>query len=310
LVIHVGDIHSGKQYCTDRYDREVAALWTQFEDPLIYTPGDNEWSDCHKKAQGGGAYNPVTGTVDYVLDAAGQRVDYAGGDPIANLNLIRSIFFAHPGRTLGGGKKRLLSQAVFFDRRHPTDRQYVENVMWVQSDVLFVSINLPGGSNNDEDVWYGAPSESAAQTEERATRTGADLRWLDAAFTFARLTRLRGMAIIAQADMWDPEKGAEHQTGYEPFVRKVAEGSIAFAAPVLMLNGDSHVYLSHNPLSPFDALYGMHPGYDVPNFHRVVVHGSTAPTEYLRLTVDAGSAAPPGPNSFGPFSWEQVLVAP
>ena len=47
-VIHVGDIHSGKQACTSDYDNDIAALWHDFQKPLVYTPGDNEWTDCHK----------------------------------------------------------------------------------------------------------------------------------------------------------------------------------------------------------------------------------------------------------------------
>src|SRR5262245_53131847 len=31
LVLHVGDIHSGKQYCTEAYDRQVFNLWKAFE---------------------------------------------------------------------------------------------------------------------------------------------------------------------------------------------------------------------------------------------------------------------------------------
>jgi hypothetical protein len=109
LVMHVGDIHSGKQYCTAAYDQQVFDLWKAFKDPLVYTPGDNEWSDCHKKAEGGGVYNPTTGQIDYVLDADGKPVDYASGDPIANLELVRSIFFSNPGVSLGK-KKLVLSQ--------------------------------------------------------------------------------------------------------------------------------------------------------------------------------------------------------
>jgi hypothetical protein len=308
LVVHVGDIHSGKQYCTEAYDRSVAELWTHFQDPLIYTPGDNEWSDCHKAAEGGGTYNAATGTIDYVLDASsGKPVDYASGDPVANLALVRSIFFAKPGRALGGGKKLVLSQSALPDPGHPADRKYVENVVWEQNRVLFVTINVPGGSNNDMDVWYGAPVESLAQTQEREERTAADLRWLDTAFALARLTGLKGIVIVAQADLWDPEKGAAHQAGYEAIVSSVAANTRAFGRPVLMLNGDSHVYLSHNPLSAADSLNYMHPGYDVPNFHRIVVHGSTLPLEYMRLIVDANAAAPNGPDAFGPFRWERVM---
>jgi hypothetical protein len=308
VVLHVGDIHSGKQFCTQAYDQTVFDLWTAFTRPLVYTPGDNEWTDCHKPAEGGGSYDPVSGQIKYIVDASGNPVDYAKGDPIANLDLVRSIFFARPGLALGGGHKFLLSQKVAYDRRYPSDAKYVENVIFIQSRVLFVTINLPGGSNNDLDVWYGAPTASPAQVTEAAERNGADLRWLDSAFTLAKLLRLKGVVIQAQADMWDPEKGAAHQTGYEPIVKSVADHTLAFGKPVLMFNGDSHVYQTGNPLSPSSPVYAMHPGYDVPNFHRVVVHGSTLPLEYLRLTVDPRLNAPEGPDAFGPFSWQRVIL--
>jgi hypothetical protein len=306
LVLHVGDIHSGKQFCTEGYNRTVYDLWAAFKDPLIYTPGDNEWTDCHKAAEGGGSYSKLTGQISYVLGADGKPVDHAGGDPIANLELVRSIFFSQPGYTLGGRKKQVLSQAQHFDAAQPSDANYVENVMWEQSNVLFVTINLPGGSNNDQDIWYGAPSLGAAQSQEIVERTGADLRWLDAAFAQAQADGVEAIVIQAQADMWDPEKGAAHQAGYEPFVQSVAAHTAAFARPVLMLNGDSHVYRSDNPLSAADPLNFMHPGHDVPNFHRIVVHGSTFPLEWLRLTVDPRASYPAGPDAFGPFSWERV----
>jgi hypothetical protein len=308
LVLHVGDIHSGKQYCTESYDRAVFDLWKAFKDPLIYTPGDNEWTDCHKPAEGGGTYNATTQQIDYVRDAAGNLVDYAGGDPIANLNLVRSVFFSKPGYALGGRKKQVLTQAREYDRAHPSDAKYVENVIWEESKVVFVVINLPGGSNNDNDVWYGAPTRSAAQNAEIAERTGADLRWLELAFQIAEGDDAHAVVIQAQADMWDPEKGAAHQAAFEPYVASVAGHTLSFGKPVLMLNGDSHVYLSHNPLSASDSLNALHPGYDVPNFHRIVVHGSTFPLEWLKLTIDPRQCgdAQQGPDSFGPFSWTRV----
>jgi hypothetical protein len=86
-------------------------------------------------------------------------------------------------------------------------------------------------------------------------------------------------------------------------------------APVLMLNGDSHVYRSDNPMSSTDvctweladpcvSVASMHPGHEVPNFHRIVVHGSTFPLEWLKLTVDP-RASGSGPTAFGPFRWER-----
>src|SRR5215470_15107280 len=29
-VVHVGDIHSGKDFCTEAYDNQIAALWQQY----------------------------------------------------------------------------------------------------------------------------------------------------------------------------------------------------------------------------------------------------------------------------------------
>jgi hypothetical protein len=306
LVLHVGDIHSGKQYCTEVYDLAIFDLWRAFRDPLVYTPGDNEWSDCHKSAEGGGAYNAATQSIDYVLDAHGNPVDHANGDPIANLDLVRSIFFPRTGVTLGQRKELVLSQAQLPSPGHASDRRFVENVMWIQARVLFVAVNLPGGSNNDSDIWYGAPTVSTAQQREIDERTGADLRWLDLAFAIARAAQLDGVVIQAQADMWDPEKGAAHQAGYEPFVQRIAARTVELDKPVLMFNGDSHVFRSDNPLAASDPRAYLHPGYDVPNFHRIVVHGSTMPLEWLKLTVDPKKHAPPSDDAFGPFRWERV----
>jgi hypothetical protein len=112
---------------------------------------------------------------------------------------------------------------------------------------------------------------------------------------------------MAQADMWDPEKGASHLTAFEPYIQNIAAHTSALGRPVLMFNGDSHVYQTGNPLDPSDPVYAMHPNYNVPNFHRVVVHGSTTPLEWLELMIDPGANAPQSSNAFGPFRWTEVV---
>ncbi|KJE22345.1 hypothetical protein FF36_03414 [Frankia torreyi] len=321
LAMHIGDIHSGKQYCTAQYDQSIAQLWQQYQVPLVYTPGDNEWTDCHKAGEGGGTYDPTTGKIKYVTDpATGQPVDYAGGDPVANLALLRSLFFPTAGKTLGSGKLPVQSQAKEYDPAFPSDAQYVENVIFERKGTLFVTLNVPGGSNNDADIWYGAPTMSTAQAREAAERTGADLRWLDHAFAQARQNGDTSVVISTQADMWDLDgKTAAHLTNYEPLVSSIASHTTAFGKPVLLINGDSHVYRSDNPLSPTapcvtDSAAGevscanesaAHPGYDVENFHRIVVHGSTFPLEWLKLTVKPSANYPAGANAFGPFAWQR-----
>jgi len=67
LVLHVGDIHSGSQPCTGAglvpppttsdpgYNQAVFDRFAQFKDPFVYTPGDNEWTDCHSPRSSGAA---------------------------------------------------------------------------------------------------------------------------------------------------------------------------------------------------------------------------------------------------------------
>jgi hypothetical protein len=309
LVAHVGDIHSGSQRCTVAYDQSVADMWSAFKDPLVYTPGDNEWSDCQKTKELPGS-------------------DF-GGDPLLNLAAVRSIFFPRAGYTLGGRSKQVLSQAQVGSG---TDANYVENVMWEQSKTLFVTLNIPGGSNNDADNWFGSP-RTAAQTNEIAQRTQADLDWLDQAFAQAQANGAGSVVIMEQADMWDLDgKTPDHIANYKPFIDAIASDTLDFGKPVLLMNGDSHAYRSDDPLVPGspctvetgapdtsvapcsdDAYANQAPNggvYDVPNFHRIVVHGGTTypaqPLEYLRLTDNPRANNPTSDASFGPFSWERL----
>jgi len=309
LVAHVGDIHSGSQKCTVAYDQSIADMWAAFKDPLVYTPGDNEWTDCQKTKELPGS-------------------DF-GGDPLQNLGAVRSIFFPRAGYALGGRPKQVLSQAQVATG---TDANYVENVMWEQSQTLFVTLSIPGGSNNDDDNWYGLP-RTQAQTDEIAQRTQADLDWLDQAFAQAQADGAGSVVIVEQADMWDLDgKAPSHIANYKTFIDSIAGHTLAFGGPVLLFNGDSHKYRSDNPLvqnapcvietgapdtsttsCPDDAYANQAANggtYDVPNFHRIVVHGGTTypaqPLEYLRLTDNPRADNPPSDTSFGPFRWERA----
>ena len=343
LVAHIGDTHAGKQYCTQEYNKTIYEHWASFKQPLVYTPGDNEWMDCHKAKEGGGSYNKATGNIDYVVDANGKFVDYAKGDPIANLELVRSIFFAKPGQTLGA-PMQVHSQAIEFNPAHPADKAFVENVWWEKSGVLFVTLNIPGGSNNGTDPWYGAPAMSAEQQNEVAVRSAATLRWIDAAYNRATTKGYIAMVLLTQADMWDVDEaktGAAHLSGYKQYLDKIAEGTKAYGMPVLMVMGDSHTYRSDNPLmkaapcaieveagkpavacsdsraeamlakvkNPTDAFLTQAHGYNVPNFHRIVVHGETMPLEWLKLRIDPTANHKHDMEAFGPFSWKRMQPA-
>ena len=127
--------------------------------------------------------------------------------------------------------------------------------------------------------------------------------------------------------MWDLD-GAPmtHIANYEPFIAKIATLTKEFNKPVLLINGDSHKFRSDNPLQNnapciietgtgtdtsacTDDSYDNHPYYadGVSNFHRLVVHGSTFPLQYTRLTINPRVNSSATGTSFGPFSWERVI---
>ncbi|MEO8001947.1 MAG: metallophosphoesterase, partial [Arenimonas sp.] len=273
LVLHVGDIHSGSMACTSAgflpplpnanpgWNQAVYTQLQRFHMPVVYTPGDNEWVDCHKSKQ------------------------KSSGDPLKELGSVRDLFFARPGKTLGLASKDVWTQAQYFDPTHPTDAQFVENVMWEDSRVVFATMNIPGGSNNDTTPWTGIFDNPAAQAQEVVERTNANLRWLQKTFDTANRDHAHAVVIAVQADMWDTEAPLDQ---YTPFVIKLANLSVQFGKPVLLLNGDSHVYFADKPLAVPGSTTGMiHHTQAVPNLQRIVVQGSTtAPGEWLKLTID------------------------
>lgn len=291
LVMHVGDIHSGSMPCTGAGLNPVPATadpgWNlgiyerfqQFQDPFVYTPGDNEWTDCHKSKEG------------------------RSGAPLNELAAVRSLFFSAAGQTLGERAKRVESQALAFDPAYPSDAQFVENVMWEESRVVFVTLNVPG-SNDDTLPWTGVFADPTAQAQERADRDAANSRWLARAFAMAEADNAAGLVIGLQADMWDLsalEPGGDGLGAYTPFVQQLASLTLEFGRPVLLINGDSHLFEADRPLAdPASPTGIVHGTPAVPNLTRITVQGSTnLPHEWLRLTID--------PRNPDLFSWQNVV---
>jgi hypothetical protein len=307
LVLHIGDIHAGStgtdnisagaNVCTGagltpippaanpNWNIEIFNLFEQFKDPLVYTPGDNEWTDCHKTKEG------------------------SSGAPLKELAAVRDLFFPEPGYTLGGRKKRVLTQAESYDPSYPTDHKFVENVMWEESQVVFVTLNMPG-SNNDGLKWTTPFTDEAARLQEVAERNGANMRWLDRAFAQATADDAKAVLIGLQADMWDPAQdktvnpGGDGLDGYTDFVKQLANLALQFDRPVLLVHGDSHLYFSDKPLAdPNSATGKIHKTAPVPNLTRISLQGSVnTPSEWLRLSID--------PRTREVFSWENVVYLP
>jgi hypothetical protein len=46
FVVHVGDIGSARNACTDAWLAARKAQFARIRHPFVLLPGDNEWSDC------------------------------------------------------------------------------------------------------------------------------------------------------------------------------------------------------------------------------------------------------------------------
>ena len=260
LVAHLGDIKAGSNSpCTNEYIESIEVLFNQLRDPFVYTPGDNEWTDCHVGSKNNGLYTPT------------ERLEF-----------VRQVFFPVAGQTLGGRKKQVLTEAD-----DPANAQYVENTMWMESQVVFAALNIPG-SNDDKATWGSTlPADAGnypSQATERDTRKQANLAWLDKAFTIATENNAAGVVLLFQADMWDTTSSL---SGYDTLVVRIGNLAAAFGKPVLLLEGDSHIFSVDYPYSTSSPLHPKHPSTPVAdNVTRIVVEGDGNRTEYLRLTFD------------------------
>ncbi|HEX3621081.1 MAG TPA: hypothetical protein VHT97_02075 [Acidimicrobiales bacterium] len=121
FVLHVGDV--GAQPCTDAALATSLAAINRLNMPVIYTPGDNEWTDCHQ----------------------------SGNDPIQRLARVRQMFFP-TDQSLG--KKTLTVTRQSAD--------YPENSRFDFGGLTFVALHEVG-SNNGTGRTPEADAEAAAR---------------------------------------------------------------------------------------------------------------------------------------------------
>jgi hypothetical protein len=144
-----GDIKSGSSRCDDVVYAEAVARFNTFDRPMIYVPGDNEWTDCH-------------------------RTNNGGFNALERLTFLRLTLFASPQSF---GQKTLLLEH---------QDQYPENTRWTFGDVVFVGLNVPGSNNNKVHPGQCVSNKSArtladcdADNIEYAARDAANIRFLN-----------------------------------------------------------------------------------------------------------------------------------
>jgi len=270
MTFHLGDIKNGSSRCDDPYYQLIRSNFDKFVNPLIYTPGDNEWTDCHRVNNG--AYNPLE-----------------------RLAFDRKVFFNKPGMTLGQNPIKVDSQAWL---------GFPENVNLRRQGVDFAVVNVVG-SNDDLQPWTGIGNTTPTswQIIEEKLRMADAVYVVHKAFAEARQRHDRAVAVMLQADMFDPTYTPNYATdisAFKPLVQALVLESSAFNGEVYLFNGDSHIYNSDQPLaagSPWLTTYGVRGAAD--NLQRITVDGSSNNKDWLKVTVNR-------PGSASVLSWQRV----
>ena len=207
--IHVGDFKSGSSPCSNEEFQAQLEHFSLFEKALVYTPGDNEWTDCH-------------------------RANNGAHDPLERLSKLRQMFF-QGGQSLGQQPLALTRQPSV----HAPHAAYVENAMWVHEGVVFVSLHIVGSNNNFE-------AREPQAVQEFFSRDAANVAWIEHAFTQAKALQAKAVVFAFQADVFESKSRWEDFPAHSGFRRSVGETLLPLAAqsnvPVLVIHGDSHEF--------------------------------------------------------------------
>lgn len=214
FTLHTGDIKPGGISCSDEVLRKAYDQIQTFDGPLVYTIGDNEWTDCHRETAG-------------------------SFDPRERLAKVRDIFFATPDKSLGKTPLDVESQA----RLSPDYAAYVENARFAKNAVHFVSIHVVGSNN-------GFEAQDPEAAKEFFARDKANVAWIESGFAKARDRGAKAVVVFMQAEFDQarfPNGSMPRQSGFGRVLDAIEAGATAFGKPVLVINGDEH-FIELTPL--------------------------------------------------------------
>ncbi len=211
FIAHDGDIKSGSSACTDDVYQREFRRFENSRNPLVYTPGDNEWTDCHRPP------NPTP----------------EEADPLNRLAYLRGVFFPDSDSL---GRKEI-----------PLQRQgeaYPENARWQRGGVTFATLHIVG-SNNNRPTTLSNGSVIGNEEEYRA-RNAANLEWLAETFEEAEAGESPAVMLVIQANPF--EEDTAEPSGFSDFKAALEREVLAFGRPVVLVHGDSHTFRIDKPV--------------------------------------------------------------
>lgn len=269
--VHDGDLKQGSNsLCDDGLYTRALGWFNSLTSPAMFTPGDNDWTDCDRASNG--SYN------------SRERLDHE-----------REVFFSTP---YSFGQKRLKQEvqtgAPYCINAGGDAVPCVENRRWTVGKVTYVTLNVQGSCNN--------LCGDGADPAEYAARNAANIAWLRQSFAVAKARRSAAIMFISQADpgwdksdttrapLRDPKTLAETDgdpDGFQEFLTALREETIAFRKPVAYVHGDSHYFRVDKPFLDDQ-------GRRLENFTRVETFGDNAgngtnDVQWLKVIIDPKS---------------------
>jgi hypothetical protein len=258
FVVHDGDLKQGSNsLCDDALYQQSLDFFNALKAPAMFTPGDNDWTDCDRASNG--SYNSLE-----------------------RLNHERQVFFS---TAYSLGQHRL---------RQEVQDTYVENRRWTVGQVTYVTLNIQGSCNNlcdtlPDSAEYAARNaaniewlkETFAQAKEQESVAVMIISQANPGWDQSDPTRapLRNPKTLSETD-GQPD-------GFNEFLTALRDEVVAFRKPVAYVHGDSHYHRVDKPF--LNAL-----GQRLENFTRVETFGNNAANgnndvQWVKVLVDADS---------------------
>lgn len=214
FVIHLGDYKSSRNACSKRYDDDFSKFIEQLKPiPTIYTPGDNEWTDCDK---------------------------HNNTSEIQRLKKIRDSFL----------KEGIIEAPGLNLERQKTPIQ--DNTSWQYQGVHFITLHVVSTSNGRRKIFSTIDTvEEAIQLVEQ--RDKANLEWLRSNFKLAEKTNAHAFVIAFHADIFRNKlddcksKRDADCDAYINLRKNIFKEAEKFKKPVLLIHGDTPEFTLDQP---------------------------------------------------------------